>query len=79
MWAKNGKYLISFRAFEGNMSKWSLNGWKVLNYIFLDQNIPSVIKFQWKIGKKCILRPFSDRFLNFEPLPPHILGTIGFL
>ena len=32
------------RAFEGNMCKWSLNGWKALNYIFFDQKLPSVIK-----------------------------------
>ena len=53
------------------MSKWFLNGWKALNYIFLDQKRPSVIKISvenWQ--KKCILRPFPDRFLNFELLPP---------
>ena len=32
------------RSFEGNMSKWSLNGWEALNYVFFDQKIPSVIK-----------------------------------
>ena len=36
---------ISFsRALEGNTSKWSLNGWEALNYMFLDQKFPSVIK-----------------------------------
>ena len=40
------------RAFEGNMSKWSLNGWKTLNYIFLDQKIPSVIKISVENSQK---------------------------
>ena len=52
------------------MSKWSLNGWKAFNYIFLDQKLPSVMKISVENREKCILRSFSDRFLNFEPLPP---------
>ena len=31
-------------AFEGNMSKWSPNGWEALNYIFFDQTFLSVIR-----------------------------------
>ena len=27
------------KVFEGNMSKWSLNGWEALNYIFFDQKL----------------------------------------
>ena len=32
------------RAFEGNMSKWSLNGWGALDYIFFDQKFEPVIR-----------------------------------
>ena len=32
------------RAFEGNMSKWSVIGWETLNYIFLTKKFPLVIE-----------------------------------
>ena len=58
------------RVFEKNISKWSLNGWKALNYIFLDQKLPSIINISVENWQKVHLSQFSDRFLKFEPLPP---------
>ena len=37
------------RAFEGNTSEQSLNGWEALNYIFLDQKFPSGFGENFKI------------------------------
>ena len=39
IWAKTGKSHFS-RAFEGNMSKWPLNGWVALDCILLDKKFP---------------------------------------
>ena len=59
------------RAFEGNMSKWSLNGWETLNYIFFDQTVPSVIRFcveNWQIMHfETIFRPIPQ--LSASPSP----------
>ena len=34
------KYISFSIAFEGNMSKWSLNGWEAPNYMFSTKNFP---------------------------------------
>ena len=39
------------------MSKWSLNGWKVLNYT-IDQKLPSVIR----------IRGGNLKIMHFEPI-----------
>ena len=60
IWAKMENTSFS-RAFEGNMSKWSLNGCKALNYIFLDQKLPSVIKIS---VKKCYIGGWTEKLVK---------------
>ena len=59
IWAKKKKYFIFPGLSKGTRPNSSLNGWKALNYIFLDQKFPSVTEI---VGGKLENNAFLDNF-----------------